>query len=154
MSLWEMILVMVATAGLLGLLAGASNALRTENADQQTITILRSLRTALDQYHQATGSYPPEPFSVAVHYLQSLPESNEHLRQLNFTTNLQGFTTLADGYGRPLRYTLHTIHNQYGPDFVSSGPDGVFGSLSSERSYEQQAVLDNITGSSTRQTAN
>ena len=151
MNLWEMLLVMTAIAVTLGLLSGASNTLRSHNAQQQTINTLRSLRLALDQYHQSTGAFPPEPFSVAVHYLQANPSSATHMQALKFTTNSQGFTTLADGYGRAITYNHLTIHGQYAPDFISAGPDGQFGDLTSTNTYKQQAVIDNVTGASTGQ---
>lgn len=149
MSLGEMLLSMAGIAIILGLLMSVTNSVRADNADQQTRQILRSLRLALDQYQQATGNYPPEPASVAIHYLQSLPDCEKHLRELRFRTNLEGFTTITDGYGRPIRYfqaTHLSNQSQFQPDFVSPGPDGKLGDLTSSDPLQQQAISDNVYG--------
>lgn len=149
MSLGEMLLTLAGIAVILGLLMSVSNSVRADNADQQTRQILRSLRLALDHYHQATSKYPPEPASVAIHYLQSLPACEIYLRDLRFRTSLEGYTTITDGYGRPIRYfqaTHHTPQGQYQPDFVSPGPDGRLGDMTSNDPIQQQAISDNVYG--------
>lgn len=146
MNLGEMLLSLAIIAAGLGLLMSVTHSVRADNADQQTRQVLRSLRLALDQYQLATKTYPPEPASIAIHYLQTLPASEAYLRDLRLRTNLQGFTTIADGYGRPIQYLQTTLHGQYQPDFVSPGPDGKIGDLNSEDPRDQQAISDNVYG--------
>lgn len=149
MSLGEMLLSLAGIAVILGLLMSVTNSVRADNADQQTRQTLRSLRLALDHYFQATNTYPPEPASIAIHYLQSLPACETYLRELRFRTNLEGFTTITDGYGRPIRYfqtAIHTTQGQYLPDFVSPGPDGRLGDMTSSDPLQQQAISDNVYG--------
>jgi hypothetical protein len=147
MSLGETLLSLAGIAVILSLLMAVTNSVRAENADQQTRQILRSLRMALDQYHQATHTFPPSPMSVAIHYLQTLPSSQNHMRGLQLRTDSDGFSVIDDGYGRPLRYFRSTPRGDQSPDFVSAGPDGIFGDRAATDSTHQQAVIDNVYGS-------
>lgn len=146
MSLSEMLLTLAGVAVVLGVLMTVTHSVRADNADQQTRQILRSLRQALDQYQLNTKSYPPEPSSVAIHYLQSMPQCEVFLRNLRMKTSLEGFTTIVDGYGRPIRYMQTTPSGQFQPDFISSGPDGRLGDVTSQDPKQQQAVSDNVYG--------
>lgn len=153
MNLSEMVLSLAGIAIILGLLMSVTHSVRADNADQQTRQILRSLRLALDNYHKSTRDFPPEPASVAIHYLQSTPACEVHLRGLRFRTNPEGFTTITDGYGRPIRYLQNTPRGQYQPDFVSPGPDGRLGDITSQDPRQQQAVSDNVYGRDVQQSA-
>jgi hypothetical protein len=147
MGLGEMLLTLSAIAILLGVLMMVSNTLRTENAYQQTVSILRSLRLGLTQYHSLTSTYPPGPTSVAIHYLQRLPECETHLRGLRLRADREGFMTIDDGYGRPLRYIAPADQRLRIGDFVSAGPDGLFGDHLNPDARSQNAMLDNIYSS-------
>ena len=146
MSLSEMLLTLAGIALLLGVLMSVTHSVRANNADQQTRQILRSLRQALDHYQLNTKSFPPEPSSVAIHYLQSMPECEVFLRNLRMKTNLEGYTTIVDGYGRPIRYLQNAPNGEFQPDFISPGPDGRIGDVRSNDPIQQQAVSDNVYG--------
>lgn len=147
MGLGEMLLTLAGISIMLAVLMMVSNTIRTENAYQQTTSILRSLRLALSQYHSQTSTYPPGPSSVAIHYLQRVPESEAHLRGLRMRADREGFMTIDDGYGRPLRYIDPAEQRLRVGDFVSAGPDGLFGDPHSSDPRQQNAMLDNIYSS-------
>lgn len=146
MGLGEMLLTLAGITAVLGVLMMVSNTVRAENADSQTKGILRQLNNAVTRYHAITQQYPPGPASVAIHYLQRLPESESHLRGLNMRADRDGFMTLFDGYGRPLNYNGADTRSRPG-NFISPGPDGLFGDLKSPNPRMQQAVIDNIHSS-------
>ncbi len=147
MGLGEMMLTLAGIALFLGVLMTVSNTVRAENADHQTRAILRSLRMAVMQYHSMTEAYPPGPVSVAIHYLQRLPECEVHLRGLKLRADRDGFMTIDDGFGRPLRYIDPTMQRMRIGDFVSAGPDGLFGDTQNTDDRLQHAMMDNIYSS-------
>lgn len=147
MGLGEMLLVLAGVSVVLGLLAMVSGSVRAENADSQTRQILRTLRMALDTYHDTTSQYPPGPESVAIHHLQTLPETDSMMRTLRFHADKDGFIAINDGFGRAIKYLDPQEAGHRQADFVSAGADGWFGDSQSDQLHHQQAVIDNIFGS-------
>lgn len=148
MGLVELLLSFAMTTAILGGLILVSESLRTDTSEQQTRETLRKLRAALTQYHHRHGTWPPgASTSAAIKALLADPATAEQIKPLPLDTDPQGALHVRDGYGRPLRYFVETRGNTTMADFVSPGPDGQFGDLTSNHPQLRSNAMDNLFGS-------
>lgn len=104
--------------------------------------ILASLSTALHDYEQHTASTPPGPVSKASAALLELPQARANLHDLPLLRTADGYATLLDAYLRPLAYTETSQGSLPVGDFVSAGPDGLFGDAFADDPALTDALID------------
>lgn len=141
LGLVEALATLAVIAGLLGGLVVTSNALRTGSATRQTALVLRQLHRALVRYEADHGRTLPGPTGKALLTLLHDPATRPLLDKLVYSLDAQGLPVVNDGSNHPIRYFAPEEHPPQGPDFVSAGSDGRFGSPSDRR-----AALDDLYG--------
>jgi type II secretory pathway pseudopilin PulG len=137
MTLVEMAIAILLTAGGLYLLTGWMSGFQEKTKRDLAIRLLSDLDKALSRYHRATGSYPPatEPFSAmnATVYFLDLDRTRPILESLpDGLWRGPGKRILIDPWGTPLQYhsgsnSVIARANSGKPVFVSAGPDRDFG---------------------------
>ena len=147
MTLVELLLASVAIAIIFGGLILASQSLRNDACDRKTRSTLRQLRGALQAYYDRHNSWPPEPTThAALSDLLADTASAPFVRSLDLRTDDRGQMCILDGYGQAVRYVIQSGHDAAGADFVSAGPNGRFGDLTSENRSHRQDAADNLYG--------
>ncbi len=144
----ELVVSMAVVGVLLGGVVLVSESLRVSTSDQQTRQTLRRLSMATDAYRRAHGDWPPcSSTARCVGALLADPVSAPMVRSLRLSTDSQGVIHVHDGYGQPIRCISGDKSQTAKPDFVSAGPDGRFGDLSSSREDQFNAAMDNLYSS-------
>lgn len=148
MTMVELLLSIAVSAVILGGITLISETLRTDTSDRQTRRVLRLLRKALVDYHTRHEAWPPgATTSDAVRRLLADPEAATILRPLRLSDTPDHELIVRDGYDRPIRYTVETDGNTVVADFVSAGPDGRLGDLTSDHPEQRIDAMDNLYGS-------
>ena len=147
MTLVELLLTNTFIAMILGGLILISQSLRNDACEQQTRSTLRQLRSALKAYHRQHNTWPQESTtSEAVKTLLSDNATASIVRPLNLGRDDQNQLCVRDGYGHPVRYVVQSRHNIVHADFISAGPDGRFGDLTSQSPRLRDDAADNLYG--------
>ncbi len=148
MSLTELLLSLALVYLGLGGVALVSESLRTSTADRQTRDTLRTLQACLSSYHDRHGSWPPGPTaSDAIKAMLDDPVTAPLIKPLRLSADADGSLQAHDGYGCPIRYLLRPHGSAIHAQFVSAGPDGQFGDLTSEHQELRSHAMDNVYSS-------
>ena len=147
MTFVELLLSVAVCAVMLGGVTLVSESLRHDQSDQETRATLRSLRKALNNYYSQHQYCPAgETASTVLKALLADKETAAVVCELRLSTDAAGVMHVQDGYGRSMRYIIRDRGAAAQADFVSAGPDGRFGDLSSPDPDLQQASLDDLYG--------
>lgn len=145
MTLVELVLSAALTTATLGLLLLASTSSRANAAYyRHTRQSLLALHQALLEYHNQYGHYPDEPASAVIATLLRDPVTAPILGPVPLKISN---STIADGYGRPLKYIGPKNSDTDQPDFISAGPDGRFGCPKTDVLNASHATIDNLYAS-------
>jgi prepilin-type N-terminal cleavage/methylation domain-containing protein len=145
-TLVELLLTTAVIGSLFAGLIVVSNSLRADNAQHQTKRTLALLRRALLSYHAEHQGWPASPTTEALRDLRRHPPAGALLVAVGLHTDNRGILSVHDGYGRPVRYLEPAPPRMPLADFVSAGPDGRFGDLSSKLPEQRQAAMDDLFG--------
>lgn len=148
MGLVELLFSLAAVAIVLGVLVLISESLRRDTSERKTRDVLRTLRMALNAYHDRHDAWPVGPGPAqALAALLDDPVTEAMVRPLSLVTDDQGGLAVQDGYGCPIGYVRRTDGGAERVDFVSAGPDGQFGDLGSGHPKMRSAAIDDLYGS-------
>lgn len=140
MTLIELMLCVLATAGAAGVLVQVSASLRADTAEQRTIELLRPMRAALLEYHARYQAYPTGDTQDVLRTLYS----DRYTRRLLADVPMSRGVEVLDGFGRPIKFVEADHDSRRPADFVSAGEDGRFG-----KTQLDAEALDNLYASET-----
>jgi len=147
MTLIELLLTGTFIAMILGGLILISQSLRNDACEQQTRSTLRQLRAALQAYRLQYNTWPKESkTSAAVKTLLTDAATASIVSVLNLGKDDQNQLCVRDGYGHAVQYVVQSRRNTTHADFISAGPDGRFGDLTSQSSRLRDDAADNLHG--------
>jgi len=142
-TLVEMLVVLGIIAVLATIIFTLTKAMETQSKERATANVFALLRSALHEYYDDTGSFPPQPernlAEVQTHIinlyvaLDSVPASRQVLDQVNGAflkvarpdPQEPELIVMCDPWGMPLDY-IYVDGAQF-PELISAGPDKTFG---------------------------
>lgn len=104
--------------------------------------ILTKLSLAIERFERLTGQPLPGPATNAMAHLAEQQELRPLIHNLPVRIENDGRLTPLDAWNQPLAYLDNSQGTLAVGDFVSAGPDGVFGDPYASNPERQNALVD------------